>query len=155
MSQVVTPSNLGPEFDLGNTVANQIVIKTDNVGVIRDAGTGELSSPPGILSYDNTTTVLSYNDGQGTVQTVDLSALTSEIFIDNGSYDAATMELTLTDSDPNTPDVVIPLGGLLGVSTDASNILTNGTDGKPLLTTAQLDLCEDAFSNPLFYAIEA
>ena len=152
MSQVVTPSNLGPEFELGTTVANQITISVDGVGVVRDAGTGELSSPPGVLSYDNTTTTLTYTDGQGNTQNVDLSSLTSDIFVNGGSFDAATSVLTLTDTDAGTPDVIVDLSSLLGVSADANNVLTNGTDGKPFFDPSTLVACTDAFGVDIFRA---
>lgn len=136
MSQVVTPGNLGLEFELGTTVPNKITINVDGVGIVRDGVTGELSSPPGSMTYDNGTTTLTYDNGQGGTQNIDLSALAADIFVNGGSFNPTTLELTLTDNDPGTPDVTVDLSSLLGVSTDAGNLLTNGVDGKPYIDQA-------------------
>ncbi|MGL5733251.1 MAG: hypothetical protein ACRCYS_00175, partial [Beijerinckiaceae bacterium] len=70
-------------------------------------------------------------DGSGNLVQVPIQALlqTAEIYVNGGSYNPATSILTLTDTSGTTPDVTINLGALLGVSTDAGNVLTNGTDG--------------------------
>ena len=156
-NDLVTGANLGPEFEIGTNVANQITINTDGTSVIRDGVTGELSSPPGVMTYNAGTSTLTYTDGQGGVQDVDLSALTTDIFVNGGAYDANTMLLTLTDNDAGTPDVVIDLSTLLGVSTDANNLLVNGADGKPHLDVADLQAalgtCQDVFGVDLFRAV--
>lgn len=156
---IVTVPNLGPEFELGTTVASQITIAVDGQTVVRDAGTGELSSPVTSLTYDNTSTTLSFLDEEGNTTTIDLSSLTTDIFVNGGSFDAATSTLTLTDNDAATPDVTIDLSTLLGVSVDVDNILSNGTDGKAFLSCENIkddctSVCQDAFGNDLFFAFE-
>jgi hypothetical protein len=132
---VVTPSDLGNEFDLGLIEANKIHVKLDNATLVRDAGTGVLSSPNAVLSYNPVTKVLDFTNQAGTVTSLDLSTLAADVFVNGGSFNATTMVLTLTDNSGTTPDVTINLGALLGISTDAGNVLTNGADGKPHLSS--------------------
>jgi len=134
----VIGSELNSEFDIGTIAANKVSIKIDGSTITKN-GNGQLVATTGGLTYDNATTVLTYTNGAGNVQNIDLSALVSEIFVDGGTFDAATSTLTLTDNDAATPDVTIDLSTLIGVSTDAGNLLSNGADGKPLLTKADLD----------------
>lgn len=157
LNDLVTGANLGPEFEVGTNVANQITIKTDGTSVIRDAVTGELSSPPGVLTYDGGTSILTYDNGQGGTANLDLSALTTDIFVNGGTFDAATGVLTLTDNDGATPDVVVDLSALSDPSADANNILVAGTDGKLFLDCATISasctgICQDVFGNDLFRA---
>ena len=63
----------------------------------------------------------------------------------------------MTDPDAGTPDVVIDLSQLLGVSNTTGNILVNGTDGKPLLTCDLIKAqcttqCTSVFGTPVFNA---
>ena len=157
VNDLVTGGNLGPEFQIGTNVPNQITINTDGTSVIRDGVTGELSSPPGVMTYVPGTATLTYTDGQGGVQNIDLSGLTTDIYVDGGTYDPNTMILTLTDNDAGTPDVTVDLSGLLGVSTDANNLLVNGADGKPFLDVpalqAAFNVCQDVFGTNLFRAL--
>lgn len=154
---VVAPVNLGPEFELGTTVANKITINVDGVSVKRDVTTGELSSPAPVVTWNNVTKEITHDDGQGNTQVINLSQFTTDIHVNGGSFNAATSVLTLTDNDGVTPDITIDLSSLLGVSTDAGNILSAGTDGKPYLqlsdisVLATLDL-QDAFGVHLCYA---
>lgn len=138
MGQVVTPGNLGPEFELGTTQASKITVKVDGQGVVRDAVTGELSSPAGSLSYTPGTGILIYDNGQGGTQNIDLSAFLTDIYVNGASFDAGTNIITFTDTDAGTPDVTVDLSALLGVSTDASNSLTNGADGKPFFDASTI-----------------
>ena len=181
VNNIVTAANLAPTFEIGTRTPNLITIRTDDVGVTQDAA-GVISSPPGVLTYDATTSMLEYDNGQGGTQTIDLSALTTDIMVDGGSFDAASSVLTLTDNSGTTPDVTIDLSSLLGVSTDANNALSNGADGKPFLAVTDLikvstdadnlitsgadggafldcaavetctDTCTDVFGNDLFNA---
>lgn len=147
VNNVVFTDNLGPEFEIGTNVTNLITIDVDGTTVVRDATTGELSSPVTTLGYNAATSQLSYLDEAGNTTTIDLSALTTDIYVNGANFNAATSVLTLTDNDAGTGDVTIDLSALLGVSTDAGNVLTNGTDGKPLLTSAAL--CADITANCL------
>ena len=42
---IVRGENLGPEFEQGTTVPDKVTIKVDGTSIVRDAATGELSSP--------------------------------------------------------------------------------------------------------------
>ena len=129
---IVLSTELSNQFDIGVIESNKISIKVDGTTVTSDAA-GVLSATPSSLTYDPATTILTHTGGDGNVTNVNLSSLTSDIFVNGGTFDAATSVLTLSDNDPATPDVVIDLSTLLGVSADADNILTDGADGKPFL----------------------
>lgn len=110
------------------------------------------------LSYNATTTVLTYTDEAGNASTIDLSALTTDLYITGASFNATTTVLTLSDADGVSPDVTVDLSTLKGtltdnadgtytytsgaqtvtfdtrranVSVDAGNVLTLGADGLP------------------------
>lgn len=156
MSQVVTPTNLGTSFELGSRIANKITIRTDDTSVVQAAdGTISAASPV----YDNTAKTITFPAVNGAAPVViDLTQFTTDIFVNGGSFDGSTQILTLTDNDGVTPDVTVDLSSLLGVSTDAGNLLTDGADGKPFFNKAALDaqtaICTDAFgSTNLFRGI--
>jgi len=130
---VVTPTNLGPEFEIGTNVAGLITVRVDGTSVVRDPVTGSLGAVA--PTYDNVATTLTFPGVNGGADTViDLSALTTDVFV-NGASLSGTV-LTLTDNDAGTPDVTVDLAAFAGVSTDAGQILVAGSDGKPLLTQA-------------------
>lgn len=145
-------TELGNEFDQGTIVTNKVSIKIDNTTITKN-GSDQLEATPGSLTYDNANTLLVYTNAAGNIQNIDLSSLTSDIFVNGGSFDAATSILTLTDNDGGTADVTVDLSTLLGVSADAGNLLTNGTDGKALFTKADLDaqttILTSLFGTPL------
>lgn len=138
MASIVTPSNLGPEFLIGTGVAtDKIEINVDGTSIQRNAATGALSSTP--PTYNNTTKVITFPAQDGAAAfTIDLSSLTTDIFVDGASLNATTNLLTLTDNDATTPDVTVDLSKFTGVSTDVGNIIVDGTDDKPLLTAASV-----------------
>lgn len=138
VSGPVLGTELGDEFDIGNIEGGKIRIKVNGPGLTRN-GSNELEVNPPVLTYNNTLTTLEFNNGSGGLQSIDLSALTTDIFVSGGSFDASSSVLTLTDNNGVTPDVTIDLSTLLGVSTDADNLLRNGADGKGLFTKADLD----------------
>lgn len=144
-NDLVVGSNLGPEFEIGTGPdTTKITVKVDQVGVLRDPVTGQLSSPPGVLTFDNVTKIVTYTDGQGNTQNIDLSQFTTDVYVDGGSFDVATSTLVLTDNDGTTPDVTVDLSTLLGVSADVTNALTDGTDGKPFLAPTAFNVSTDA-----------
>ena len=130
---VILPSNLGPEHEIGTRIPSLITIKTDDTSVVRDPLTGALSSPGPV--YDPVAHTLQFPNVNGVAQPpIDLSGLAADIFVDGGTLVGDV--LTLTDSDPGTPDIVVDLATLKGVSADTGQIAVNGTDGKPLVTQA-------------------
>lgn len=141
--QIVTVPNLGGEFEIGTNVANKITIKVDGTTVLRDGITGELSSPSvaeslTTITYDNITNALVYTAEDGNLTTLDLSGLTTDVFVTGASL--ASGMLTLTDPDAGTPDVVVDLNDLLQVSSAGGNILTNhASDDKPFLDRGILE----------------
>jgi hypothetical protein len=138
LTDPIIGSELNDEFDIGTIVANKVSIKIDGTTVTKNAS-NQITATPGSLTYDNATAVITYTNAAGNVQNIDLSALTTDIYVDGGTFDAATSVLTLTDNNGGTADVTIDLSSLLGVSTDAGNLLNNGADGKPLFTKTDLD----------------
>lgn len=157
MSDIVTGSNLGPEFAIGTVNANEINVIVDGVS-ITNGGAAGLSAVAPTFAYSTVTNVLTITPPGGPAQNIDLTqSAAADIFVNGGSFNAATSTLTLTDNDGGTPDVTIDLSTLLGVSTDAGNLLGNGADGKPLFTKANLDaqtaICQDVFGNDLFRGV--
>ncbi len=136
-NSILIASELNSEFDvLGAITPNKVSIKIDNTSITKDVS-GVLSAPVGSMTYAPLTTTLTYTPGDGTpAQNIDLSGLTTDIFVNGGSFNAATSVLTLTDNDGVTPDVTVDLSALIGISVDAGNVLTNGSDGKPYLSEA-------------------
>lgn len=138
INDIVVGANLqSDDFNIGTDVANSITINVDGTTVNR--GAGGLSSADQVMSYNNATQVLTLTRNDGAADTtLDLSALAADIFVDGASFDGSTGVLTLTDAAPGTPDVTVDLSSFQGVSTDANNLLSDGTDGKPLLTGATI-----------------
>ena len=154
-NDLVVGANLCNQF-LIDAVAQEICLRLDGSTIV-SAANGTLSAPSGALSYDAATTMLSYDNGAGGTTNIDLAALAADIYITGGSFDAASSVLTLVDADGGTPDVTIDLSALLGVSTDANNLLTDGADRKPFLDCDAVkdnctNVCTDVFGNPLFNA---
>lgn len=136
-TDIVLASELGIEFDIGIAVPSKIIVKTDGTSVQRNAGTGVISAAP--ASWDNVTKTITFPAQDGAApQVIDLSAFTTDVRVDGGTFNATSMVLTLTDNDAGTPDVVIDLSALLGVSANAGNLLNDGTDGKALLVAADV-----------------
>ncbi len=158
MSQIVTPGNLGQEFELGTSVPNKITVKVDGTSVAR-AADGTLNAPAPV--WDNVAKTITFPAVNGAAaQVIDLSQFTTDIYVDGASFDAATNVLTFTDNDGTTADVTVDLSNLLGVSADAGNLLTAGTDGKGLLVAATVEAlatetCTDAFNVNLFKSFTA
>lgn len=149
---IVIGTELGNEFLLGTETPNKITIAVDGTSVTK---VGDVLGSPGPV-WDNTARTLTFPSVNGApAQVVNLAAV--DIFVDGGSFDPLTSILTLTDTNGTTPDVTVDLSNLLGVSTDAGNLLTNGTDGKALFTKANLDaqtsICESVFGTQLFRGV--
>ena len=97
----------------GVVAGHQIAVYTDEDGV--DTPINETVTS---LSYNQTTTVLTYTDEDGVAVDVDLSALTTDIYVNGATFDAGAMSLTLVDNSGTTGDVVIDLSTLRSVVTD-------------------------------------
>ena len=79
-------------------------------------------------SYDPASHIVAYTGEDGVAKTSDLSSLTTDIYIDGFSWDPAALTLTLTDTDGDTPDVVVNLSELKKVATaDSATIAFSGT----------------------------
>lgn len=120
MTQVVTPGNLGNEFDLGVLEANKIHVKFDGTSIVRDLGTGIVSAvAPGTT---NTLAAVAPNltsTVNGVAATVDLTALVQATeTLTSMSYNALTKVLTYTDEDGVVQN--------LDLSTLATDIYVNG-----------------------------
>ena len=94
------------------------------------------------LTYAPATKTLTYTNEDATVATIDLSALAADIFVTGGSYDPATMVLTLSDNDGVTPNITINLADLKKVTTQATNSIAftgTGEASSPLQANLVLD----------------
>ena len=151
----VLDTELGPEFLIGTETPNKITVSVDGTSVTKNAA-GVLSAQPPV--FDNTANTITFpSAGGAAAQIINLTPYTSDIFVSGATLDATTKVLTLTDNDAGTPDVVVDLGGLLGVSGDGGNLLTDGTDGKAYFNKAQLDaqtqICTSVFGQQLFRGV--
>jgi len=140
-NDIVLGSELGPEFLLGTETPDKITVSVDGTSVTKSGGVLAVAPP---TFANNVITFPASNGAAPTV--VDLSQFTTDIHVSGGSFDAATSVLTLTDTDGSTPDIVIDLSTLLGVSTQAGNALTDGPDGKPFLPEAFADDAVTAYA---------
>lgn len=129
---------------------NDIIAGADG-GAYLDVQAAETTTT---LTYNSTTKVLTYTNEDGVVQNVDLAALATDIYVNGGTFNSATMTLTLTDNDAGTPPITIPLGSLASqvtvnnatsevthtsgsgtvtpfrrVSADSNNLVGIGSDG--------------------------
>jgi len=167
----------------GSTLESTVSGQMASVDLLPAIQAGETVT---VLGYDPATTMLSYTDEDGNVTAVDLSALTSDIYVDGASFDATSMMLTLTDNDGGTPDVVVDLSSLVmtitnngdgtytfvqgsnsvvvdtkdGVSADAGNLASLGSDGLPFVSASAIRQLadvevQDAFGVTLYYAFSS
>lgn len=156
INDAVIGSELANEFDQGIAEANLISIKWDGVTVSK-SGAGVVSAAQASLTYNNATTELTFAAPGQAPSVINLSALTTDIYVNGGTFDATTGTLTLTDNDAATPDVTVDLSAFAGVSADANNLLTDGSDNKPFLNCAAISatctgVVVSRFGTPLFRA---
>jgi len=101
MVQVITPGNLGNEFDLGVIEANKIHVNFDGTSIVRNVGTGVVSAVTPATT--NTLAAVAPNltsTVNGVVATVDLTTLIQATeTLTSISYNALTKTLTYTDED--------------------------------------------------------
>lgn len=131
-------SNAGPGGTPANltSTVNGVVSTLDLTPLIQ---AGETNTT---LTYAPATKTLTYTNEDATVATIDLSALAADIFVTGGSYDPATMVLTLSDNDGVTPNITINLADLKKVTTQATNSITftgTGEASSPLQANLVLD----------------
>lgn len=79
------------------------------------------------LAYDAGTTTLTYTDEDGTATPIDLSALTTDIYVTGATITAGI--LTLTDNDSGTADVTVDLTAYVNsvVEDESAGTLTLGS----------------------------
>jgi hypothetical protein len=65
------------------------------------------------LAYNSVTRILTYTGENGLATAIDLSNLATDVYVTGGTYDAATMRLTLTDNNGTTPNIVIDFSGMV------------------------------------------
>ena len=95
-----------PPTGVSTDAGNQLVNGTDSKPFFTQTVTS--------FTYDPVTTTLSFVDEAGNTTTVNLAALTSDIFVNGAAFDPASLVLTLTDNGGATPDVTVNLASLLG-----------------------------------------
>jgi hypothetical protein len=132
----VIQENLGPEFELGTTVANKMTIRVDGTTILRDAVTGELSVAPGAISTTNALSLagaLLTSTVNGEAATQDLTAaIQAAETVTTLGYNGATGDLTYVDEDGVTTTITLPLENFLSAASydSGTNILTlTLTDG--------------------------
>jgi hypothetical protein len=135
-NQFVIAPNLGPEFELGATVANKITMKVDGTTIVRDAVTGELSIEPTVLDTTNAlsaTGAVLTSTVNGEIATIDLTpAIAAAETLTTLGYNGATGDLTYVDEDGVTTTITLPLENFLSAAVydSGSNTLTlTLTDG--------------------------
>ena len=101
-----TTADLSGLMGVSADVGNQLVAGTDGKPFFTQTITS--------LTYTPATTVLAFKDEAGNITTIDLSALTSDIYVNGATFDPASLVLTLTDNDGATPNVTVDLSDLLG-----------------------------------------
>lgn len=125
--QVVTPGNLGPDF-IANSVAKQYELRPDLViGASVDAATKSLV----------------FKQRGGTTISVPLAAI--DIHVTQASYDAATYQLTLIDTENST--IIVDLTELAKTQTATSltvAIAGDGSSAAPLEANVLIDPASDA-----------
>ena len=131
-TNVVTPNNLGSEFEIGTNIANKITVKVDGTSVQRASDGTIHGASPVVDTVAKTMTFPSVNGAAAEV--INLSEFLTDIHVDGATFDTTTSVLTLTDNDGDSPDVTIDLSAIKGASTDSDNVLTNGADGRPYLS---------------------
>ena len=138
-TNILLSTELGPEFDVNQT-QQKVLIKVDGTSITKSTD-GTLSAATIGVDFDSAGGIITFTPTNGdTPQTVDLSQFLTDLQVTGGSFDAATSVLTLVDNDNDSvDDIVIDLSTLLGVSTDANNLLSNGADGKPKLLAGDLN----------------
>lgn len=83
------------------------------------------------MSWDNTTSEITFTDQNGNVTTIDLSQFLTDIHITGAAFDPVTAQLTLTPNDPAQPDVVVDLAALAKTSTEDTPTISMLGDGSP------------------------
>ena len=135
-TDIILFSELGSEFV--QDVPNQkIIANIDGTSIVKDGVSGSLGAASPV--WDNVAKTITFPAVNGGAQTViDLSQFTTDIYVTGGTWDIATTTLTLSDNDGTTPDITVDLGTLLGVSADANNLLTAGSDSKAFIDAAAI-----------------
>ncbi|MFK7942353.1 MAG: hypothetical protein AB8B85_05480 [Paracoccaceae bacterium] len=80
------------------------------------------------LAYNAGTTTLTFTDEDGAATNIDLSALTTDIYVTGASIAAGV--ITFSDNDGGTPDFTLDISGFINALTD------NQAGGTLTLTTA-------------------
>ncbi|MBV7326763.1 hypothetical protein KFU94_00595 [Chloroflexi bacterium TSY] len=78
---------------------------------------------------------MTYTDEAGNPTNIDLSGLTTDVYVDGASFDPGTMVLTLTDNDGGTPNVTVDLSSLRSSVTDHGDGTWTHDDGSGTTVT--------------------
>ena len=134
--KVVSPTNLGAEFDLGLLVANKVSVKKSTsalAGIVKLAVAANYPAPLNDTDAATAAFVKAAIDAA-------VLALPADKFLQSFSYSSATKILTLTSSDGTS--VSGSLADLIPVAVASSpNIIVsgNGTTANPLTASAIID----------------
>ena len=134
--KVISPDNLGVEFDLGLLVANKVSVKKSTSAV---SGIVKLAVAASYPAPTNDTDAATAAFVKAAIDAA-VAALPADKFLQSFSYSSATKVLTLTSSDGTS--VSGSLADLLPVAvTNSQNVIVsgNGTTASPLTASAIID----------------
>ncbi|MCG7492480.1 hypothetical protein [Thalassobius sp. Cn5-15] len=98
--------------DAGNLLTNG----TDD-GVFLNKAAVEAAVDAATLAYNAGTNILTFTDHNGAPTTIDLSALTTDVYVNGASINGAG-QLVLTDNDGGTADITVDLSSYINSVTD-------------------------------------
>lgn len=130
-------STAGGEMDW-QSIADLISADAGNDLILGDDGGLKLIETVSSLSYDSGTTVLSFTDEAGNVTQIDLGALTTDIYVNGASISGDT--LILTDNSGGTTDVTVDLSSFRGEVTVNGNGTFDYDDGSGSTTNVDMKL---------------
>ena len=134
--KVISPDNLGTDFDLGLLTANKLSVKRGTSAIPGIVKLAIAASYPAPLNDTDAATAAFVKAAIDAA----VASLPADKFLQNFSYDSTTKVLTLTSSDG--PSVSGSLSDLIPVAvTKSQNIIVsgNGTTATPLTATAIID----------------
>lgn len=128
--------------DAGNLLTNG-----SDDGAFIDQAVIQANETTTALSYNAGTNILTYTDEDGNATNIDLSALTTDVFVNGGSINGAG-QLILTDNDGGTADITIDLSAYINSVTEdeAAGTLTLASAGGS--TTVELTRWMSASAAP-------
>lgn len=110
--------------------AGNVLVAGSDGGLHLTKATIEAQVDESTLVWNGSTHVLTHTGHNGTATAIDLSALTTDVYVNGGVINVAG-QLVLSDNNGTTPDIVIDLSSYVNAVTDdqSAGTLTLGTAG--------------------------